>query len=106
MMEDFLLNTVLEWAAPFLTFASAYIAGGLIVAGILHSTATGVLRPIAKWTKSKEDDRYVELAIWWVDGISDVLREWALAKWVAGGRRAKRLWEDRDLYPFSLRRWE
>lgn len=106
MMEDFVLSTVLAWAAPYLAMAGIYITVMLTVAGLVHTIATGVLRPLAKMTKSKKDDRYVELAIWWVDGISDVLREWALAKWVAGGKRAKRLWEDRDLYPFSLRRWE
>ena len=105
-MEEFVLSTLLSWAGPWLIGAGVYVAVMLSVAGVVHTIATGVLRPLAKLTKSKTDDRYVELAIWWSDGVSDVLREWAVGKWVAGAKRAKRQWEDRDLYPFSLRRWE
>ena len=104
-MESFLLNTALEWAAPYLTFASVYIAGGLTLAGILHTIATGVLRPFAKWTPNKTDDRYVELAVWWSDAIADVLRDWSLGRWVAGWRRGQRMLEDRSL-PLTDRRWE
>lgn len=104
-MESFIFEMALKWAAPYLTVVVVWVGVGLTLAGVLHSVTTLVLRPIAKWTPSKTDDRYVNLLVWWLDAIADVLREWALAKWYVGFLRAKRMWNDRKR-PIEDRRWE
>ncbi len=105
MWEQWILEQALSYAAPYLTVVVVWVATGLTVAGVLHSVTTMILRPLAKLTPSKVDDKYVDLAVWWLDAIADVLREWSLAKWYVGWLRAKRMWNDRKR-PLSDRRWD
>ncbi len=104
-MENLLMESALSFLTPYLAPVLVYVATMLTLAGIAHTVATGILRPIAKLTPSELDDKWVELLVWWTDAVSDVLREWALAKWVAGARRVGRMLEDRKK-PLSGRRWE
>ena len=103
VLLDWLLGT--PWVKATLVTVAVYVAAMLTIAGVVHTFATLILRPIAKLTKTKVDDQYVELAVWWTDSIADVLRFWSLGEWVLGWKRAQRMWQDRTR-PLVNRRWE
>ena len=100
---ELLLSTPL--VKEFLIIAGVWVSTGLVLASVAHTFTTGVLRPLSKLSKTKWDDMWVARFTWWTDAVSDILREWALGKWVAGYRRAQRMWHDRR-FPLADRRWE
>lgn len=96
MEQEIIANVIQQYLSPYFAPVLVYVGVMLTVAGIAHTVAVGVLRPLAKFTPSKKDDRYVELSVWWTDAVADILREWALGKWLKGWQRACRMWEDRN----------
>ncbi len=114
MEQDILVQVFMQYAAPYVAVVITYVATMLTISMAAHSFATLVLRPIVALTPNKEDDKWVELLVWWTDAVADVLREWALGKWVKGWQRARRMWEDRNrplrndgtLGAPLIRRWE
>lgn len=106
-MDNFLLELVLSnpWMKDLLITVGIWVSLGLTLAGVAHTFAVGVLRPLAKYTPGDWDDKIVSKLVWWTDAVSDILREWAFGKWVVGWERAKRMWVDKN-EPLSERRWE
>ena len=106
-MENILMDLVLNnpFVKDLLLTVGIYISVMLTAAGVAHTFTVGVLRPLSKVTPGKWDDQFVAKLAWWTDAVSDILREWALGKWVAGWRRAQRMWHDKQL-PLAQRRWE
>ena len=106
-MENVIVELLLgtPWVKELLVMAGVWATTGLVLAGVAHTFTTGVLRPLSKLSKTKWDDMWVARITWWTDAVSDILREVALGKWVAGYRRVQRMWNDRRL-PLAQRRWE
>jgi len=107
-MGDSILNTIsgIVMAYPPVTavigIALAWAASVLAVSKTAMAVALG-LRPFVRWTKTKKDDKYLEIAIYWLDATEDILDPLVLARWRQSLAVYKRIKEDLGK-PYKKRR--
>ncbi len=107
-MGDWLLNMVLAWIMAYPPVTAIVGIALAWAASLLAISKTGMAislacRPFVKWTKTKKDDKYLEMAIYWLDATEDILDPLALARWRQSWKVIQRVREDMGK-PYSKRR--
>lgn len=107
-MGDWLINIVLTWIMaypPVTAIVGIALAWGASILVISKSAMAAALfcRPVVKWTKTKKDDRYLIIIIYWLDVTEDILDPLVLARWRQSWAVVQRVREDLGK-PYSKRR--
>ena len=100
-MEETLLNWAIGMAMANPAVAAVVgTAAGIMVIGYTvarTSESIGVLlRPFVKLTRTKKDDKWLEVGIWWLDAFADVVEPLSVFKWKRAWSRTVEVWEDNE----------
>ncbi len=103
---DYVINSVLNvpWVKALRLIVVAWAITGEGI-GLALETVAVALRPFVLWTKTKEDDKYLEIVIYWLDAVGDLFSEVAFGRWRQVGKVYKRIKEDLGK-PYKERRTE
>ena len=109
-MSDWILNAGLGWIMAYPPVTAAIGIFLVWAAALLTVSKTGmgialVLRPFVKWTKTKKDDKYLEIVIYWLDATEDTLDPLVLGRWRQSWAVVLRVREDMGK-PYKKRRRE
>lgn len=103
-------NMIFNWlmANPMVVAVLASIVAvavvGFGVAKFMKSIGVAMI-PVAKWTKTEKDDKFLAKFIYWADAVGDVLEKFSVAQWKKGIAVISRIREDSGL-PYKDRRRE